>query len=716
MALRLAKTYKMKPFKKNKSRIPNLLWILLFLIPFMGYTQRADTLSEVIISANKKMEEMKSINKIDVDLKDLPVTIHSIDKKLIEQKGAIALEDAMKNVTGVRTRNTYGGFQHFHLRGMEQFVLLIDGVRDERHNISQSAPSTNLAAVEGIDVLKGPSSVLFGHSALGGIINVRRKQPTSIFKADFLASYGSYNTRTIFAGAGGAITDKLTFRTDFGVGQSAGFRGLGSNYTNGYFTLKYKPHQKHTIQLSVQANDDVYSTDTGIPVQQDGTLVNGMNPLTRYNDPQDYLKNKRIDVQLRYEYKISNNWSISNIASYFVDDINYFSTEELTFNATKDSLVRSFPFYFNHQTKPFQNQLDLNGTYKIGKLENKFVLGYSFNMLDRKTYRGTISGAGKNAIISVVNPVLNQGAMSIADTRYQARMETAHGIFAQNWFNISEKLKALIAARVDLFQGDYFTDLVDKDRNITSKGAVSKLNIINPTYRAGLVYEPIKNLSIYSSYNTYFKPTRNVAPNGDMFDPETGYQGELGLRYAYKDFISVNVAAFTLARTNILQTFPGGVFKNIGTGTSKGFEVDIQANLTPEFSIIAGYSKANTRIEKNKDDAFENPNVGKRLPFAPEHLAHSWMSYELNNSLLKGLGIGAGANYTSDNFTNAENTYKLAAYTLLDAALWYKFSKYELRFNLNNITDQFYYRDAIFANQFFPGMNRNFLLTFKAAI
>lgn len=80
------------------------------------------------------------------------------------------------------------------------------------------------------------------------------------------------------------------------------------------------------------------------------------------------------------------------------------------------------------------------------------------------------------------------------------------------------------------------------------------------------------------------------------------------------------------------------------------------------------------------------------------------------------MGVGAGVSYTSENFTDAQNKYKLPAYSLADAAAWYKFSKYELRFNINNIADQFYYRDAIFANQYFPGMNRNYMLTFKMAI
>lgn len=673
-----------------------------------------ETLDEVTITSNRKREGLQTINKIDVDLKDLPVTVHSIDRKIIDQKGAIALEDAMKNVTGVRSRNTYGGFQHFHIRGMEQFVLLVDGVRDERHNISQSAPSTNLAAVEGIDVLKGPSSVMFGHSALGGIINVRRRQPTQVFKANFQSSYGSFNTRNIMAGAGGAITDKLSFRADFGVGNSEGFRGLGYNYTNAYLSLKYKPAKNHIIQFNVQANDDFYSTDTGIPLLADGTMVQGMNPLTRYNDPQDFLKNKRTDLQLNYQYQISDKLKLTNLTSYFIDDINYFSTEELTFNATQNSLVRSFPFYFNHQTKPIQNQLELSGEYKIGSIQNKFVVGHSISVLDRKTFRGNITGPGKNTTVSVVNPVLNQGAMFIEDNRYIARMETVNGFFGQNWFNFSEKLKALVAVRVDVFNGDYFINQVDKDRNITSKGDVSKLNIVAPTYRGGLVYQPIKSVSIYSSYNTYFKPTRTVAPNGDMFDPETGYQGELGVRYDKDDKISVNITGFSLARTNILQGIPGGGFENIGTGTSNGFELEVNYNPIKDLSVRAGYSFAHTEIQENKGDIAPNPNAGNRLPFAPQHLVHSWLSYEASATKLKGLGVGLGVNYTSDNYTTNANTIKLDAYYLLDAALWYRFNKYELKFNLNNLTDQFYYRDAIFGNQVFVGPSRNFMVTFKA--
>jgi len=670
-------------------------------------------LDEVIVFAERKHNPTE-LNKMDVELKDMPVTIHSVDLKVLEQRGAIDLGDAMKNVTGVRTRNTYGGFQHFHIRGMEQFVLLIDGVRDERHNISQSAPTTNLAAVEGIDVLKGPSSVMFGHSALGGIINIRRKQPTDYFKGDFAATYGSFDTKNMSVGAGGPISKNLSFRTDLGTGQSSGFRGLGSKYTNGYFSLKYTPAKKHTLQFNIQGNDDFYSTDAGVPVLQDGTLVNGMDAKTRYNDPQDFLKNKRIDLQLKYVYKINDRFKISNIASYYIDDINYFSTEELSINASRDSLKRSFPFYFNHQTKPFQNQLEFSGDYNIGKFKNKFVIGHSLSILDRKTFRGNITGPGKNTTISITNPVLNQGAMFITDNRYQARMETVNGVFAQNWFDISKKLKALAAIRVDMFSGEYYTNQTDANRNVTVEGTKSNLNITNPTYRLGLVYKPVEPISTYASYSTYFKPTRTVAADGSMFDPEQGFQAEVGFRYEYKSLLSLNIAGFSLARTNILQSLPGGQFKNIGTGTSKGAELDINGNITNEFSIKLGYTYAFTNIANNSDNAFVNVNAGKRLSFAPNHLFNSWLVYELSNGILNGFGIGAGVNYTSENFTDPTNTYKLPAYYTLESAMWYKFNRYEIRVNGNNLTNTFYYRDAIFNNQFFMGATRNFSATFLA--
>ncbi|MCF2443390.1 TonB-dependent receptor [Dyadobacter sp. CY345] len=193
-------------YEANKENIDikrNEITLLLYKL-----NSRTNQLYEVVISSGAN-RSFTYVNKIDVAMRDMPITTARVSIKTIEQRGADDLGEAIKNTTGVRANNTYGGFQHFTIRGFSNFVLLIDGIRDERHNISTSAPNTNLANIESIEVLKGPASVLFGHSALGGIINIARKRPTANFKADFSATYGSFNTRRMRAGAGGAISDKL---------------------------------------------------------------------------------------------------------------------------------------------------------------------------------------------------------------------------------------------------------------------------------------------------------------------------------------------------------------------------------------------------------------------------------------------------------------------------------------------------------------------------
>mgnify|MGYP005663408771 FL=1 len=129
--------------------------------------------SEVTASRSRTTSASKlSVSKLDVSIRETPITAQAITAELIGQRASEDLGSAVKNITGVRPINRYGGFQTFRIRGFNNFVLLNDEVRDERHNISTSAPSSNLANIERVEVVKGPASVLFGHSALGGIINL----------------------------------------------------------------------------------------------------------------------------------------------------------------------------------------------------------------------------------------------------------------------------------------------------------------------------------------------------------------------------------------------------------------------------------------------------------------------------------------------------------------------------------------------------------------
>lgn len=671
-------------------------------------------LSEVTVTS-ARTPAFTTVNKLAVPIRDIPVTTSSVSARTIEQRGVDDLGEAMKNTTGVRANNTYGGFQHFTVRGFANFVLLVDGVRDERHNISTSAPSTNLANVERIEVLKGPASVLFGHSALGGIINIVRKRPTTEQKVDFSASYGSFNTRRMRAGVGGALSSTLRYRADFGLSATDGYRQSAVNTNNAYLALEYTPTSKDYVYLTLGANKDRYATDTGIPVLTGGVIAPGMDINTRYNDPADFLKNTNYNVQLRYSRQLGTNLRLSNQLSYYYDNIDYFSTEQLTFNARLDSLKRTSPLYFNHLTKPLQNQLELTYDLTIGGVEQKILVGYSLSVLDRKTYNANIIGPGKFAQIAVQNPVFNQGNIDYVPTQYRASDETVHGVYVQDWFGFSEKLKALAGLRFDRFSGMYYTDKVDANRTVTERGVKTPITVSSLTYRLGAVYQPIQPLSIYGSYSTYFKPSRRIAPNGEIFDPETGYQAELGSRLELANRWTTTASLYYMRKDNQVESLPGGILRRIGSAESKGFELDMQGSPLAGLDVTVGYTFT---LAKYLPFAGSDVNTvaGNTVVLAPKHMVNLWTNYEWQQAALRGLSIGLGANYMSDTYANSANTYVLPAYTVVDAALGYRIGRVGLRLNVNNLLDERYFNNVIITNQFYPGATRNYLLTLKYSL
>lgn len=676
-------------------------------------TVRPLLLSEVTVTTAHS--SISGINKIAVPIRDLPLTMTTVSARTIEQRGADDLGDALKNTTGVRANNTYGGFQHFTIRGFNNFVLLVDGIRDERHNISTSAPSTNLANIERIDVLKGPASVLFGHSALGGIINLVRKRPSKEQKADFSAAYGSFNTRRMRAGAGGPLSKNLLYRVDIGLSETDGYRQSGVNTNNAYLALEYTPSTRDNFYLALGVNHDRYDTDAGIPVLEGGKVAPAMNVDTRYNDPADFLKNTRYDFQLRYTHQFSNALQLSDQLSYSDDNIDYFSTEELTFNEALDSLTRSSPLYFNHLTKPLQNQLELTYTAQTGKIEHKVLIGYSFSSLDRKTYNGIIFGAGLHTQIAVQDPVLNQGNLDYYVTQYRATEETVHGFYAQEWIRFSDKLKALVGLRYDLFRGTYFTNKVDESRNVTGEGVKTRIPASALTYRAGLVYQPAQYWSVYGSYSTYFKPSRRVATNGETFDPEDGYQAEVGSRLEIGPSWSLNGAVYYMRKNNQVESLAGGVYKRIGSADSKGYELEFQGSPLAGLDVNAGYTFTVAKYRPFSGDEI-NKVAGKTVALAPKHMANVWINYQVQRSVLRGLSVGMGLNYMGDTYANSANTYVLPAYTVLDAALGYQTGRVGLRLNVNNLANERYFANVIITNQFYPGATRNYLLTLKYSL
>ncbi len=723
-------------------------------------------LGEVNVMGTQMKKVAQTTTKLNVPLKDVPMTVSTLDKEVINQLQVTSINDAMRYSTGVMPTVNYGGFQTFKLRGLGRPVIMVDGAVDYRMVFSNSAPMTSLTAVERIEYLKGPASVTHGHSADGGVINIVRKQPTEDFTANFSTYYGSWNNKGATVGAGGKLSEKVNYRFDAGLGDTDGWRDYAEKYANVYGALDFNFDEKNKLEARFGANKDFYATETGFPVfgttifdknnkeiYHKGDFVKGFNIEQRYNDPMDYLKHKNVNGGLNFIHSFSDVSKLTFRGSYTYDYIDYFSTESLSFptaDAAKfnhyfmadgkkkyidlDNITRSYPFRFAHETKTLQNSLDYSTVLNTGNIKHNLLAGYTLLSIDRTTFRTStkndITGAGKYATISVVNPVLNQGNLSEKFSSARIYNEFVNSLYVQDLMEFSDKLKGLVALRLDHYDMDYQSATIQKGKEFSSK--TNKINQKQTplTYRFGLVYEPVEEFSVYASFSNFFRPNRRAYGsnaiyldekgnvfNPTFFDPEKGYQAEIGFRYAINERFNMNGSLYYISKENIVEYVdqtPAGnpVYAQVGQAESKGFEIDFNYQPVAGLNLTAGYTLSNAKYTDFSIAKYTAKKDGNYLRRNPKNQFFLWSFYEVQEGSLKNLNLGLGVNYTDKMYTSASNAYNLPSYWLTEATVGYKLNdNVYFKFKVNNIFNKEYFSNSVMSNQFIPGQERNFLFT-----
>lgn len=764
------------------------LFLLCFLIITSNLFSQQKSITDTIIplkGVDVTIQKREcEVLKIKLPLKYLPISVSSTSQKEFEKLGIDNANDALKNMTGVKPVMTYGGFQTFYMRGFGSPVLMLDGQRDERMNYSSSAPIPDLTSIESIELLKGPASVLYGHSAVGGILNIVRKSPNEVANYNASASYGSWNSKRATFGAGGAIAKNLSLRTDIGISDREGWRNNNDKRFSAYAALIFKTADKNNIELRTGFVNDFYGTEAGIPTvnydvyRNDGSLAVAKNSVPsfisreqRFNDPSDFLKNKNYNVSLKYNHYFSEKFSINNTCSYTFDDINYFSTEKLTYITSSDAiydtyyeidgskkyicldtLQRTYPLKFSHITSTMQNHLEATWKIETGKIKHNILGGWSLLYLNRTSYTGynlgsDVYGPGYLAKVSTVNPVLNQGAIISSFSKANPMRDLTNGIYLQDLAEINDKFKILLAGRLDFFRyrkasGTVYT--INGNRDYYQSGIDwSKSNSASFTYRAGVVYLPVDKISLYGSFSSFFKPYRDVynqnyiyvnnkgevfspEENGELFKPESGYQAEIGLHcniikrmvinssafYIHKENIRENVATVTVEENG--QQISKKVYAQIGVVNSKGFDFEIKGNPFPKLSLNAGF----TFTDAEYGDFKSNPYVdgdnrkGNLQVYTPKYMAFASLFYNITKGTLKNLMFGASCNYSDKSFTNAANTIWLPEYFVADCSVSYTLkNNIRISYFLKNIADKTYYEWALSNSQFIPSQGRNSMVS-----
>lgn len=656
-----------------------VLFCIVFLTILPNLFAQKSTLSDSIFSIQEvevlgtKVKKV-DVGKLNVPLQYLPISVSTLSGKDLNIRGINKIEDATRFLPNVRTRTTYGSYQQIEVRGFDYTPIMIDGVRDERTSIGNSAPIGDLSSVESIELLKGPASVLYGHSTVGGIVNITRKAPTENNFVNTLFSYGSWDNKQAMLDMGGHFVGPFNYRAVINWSDAEGYRYTNNKRLSGYFALATHLGKNQELDIRGGINRDWYGTEIGLPrlmandiYNTDGTkylskgdILPNLNRRWRYNNESDFLKNHSSNVSVKYKNKISESLTIENRLAYNYDNIDYFSTEELSYlesdqpiykyyymkdNAKKyislDTVQLTYPLRFAYTVHTINEQIEASGKIQFDNgMKYNYLAGYNFVYFYRNTYRGYGGGYTLSELIEGPGlyskvPVYNPHSMGYMESFFSAGTATrnyTNSVYLQNLLEVSDKLKVMLSGRFDNFYFKTATAKINRsqERKYDELSDYDKTSTSALTYRLGAVYLPLKDLSVYGSFANFFMPYRDVVntettiyinSKGERYYPKSGeeafkaqkgYQAELGMRYAFNHLLQVTGSTFYIRKNNEKKTLNSSytesniqksVVAQVGTSESKGFELELTVTPLSNARFSLGYGYTDAKIRKLGFDA-----------------------------------------------------------------------------------------------------------------
>ena len=274
-------------------------------------------------------------------------------------------------------------------------------------------------------------------------------------------------------------------------------------------------------------------------------------------------------------------------------------------------------------------------------------------------------------------------------------------VYVQDEVTVSESIKMVLGARYDEFD----ISVVD----VANAGEVRSRTDSEISPRAGLIYKPQENVSIYASYSESFLPRSgeqfaNINGDKNQLDPDTYSNTELGLKWDISGRLNVSAAIFEIESSSppVADSDPSTL--DVIDSTIEGFEAQVNGQLTDAWGVAVGYSYL------DGEQVDRSGATGLRLRELPENMFSVWSTYQVTPRI----GLGLGLTYQDDSFINQSNTAKLPSYTRIDAAVYFDVSEtLSVQLNIDNVADELYFPNAHSTHQATVGESINARLSMQ---
>lgn len=700
------------------------------------------------ITAHGRIQSLKDTaaigGRLGLTVQHNPATINVIQRSVMEQRGYAHAEEAADSAPGVSSGGSPGSPAQMMMRGFSgnQVLILRDGIYyGPTTMVNRPLNSFNL---ESVQVLKGPSSVLYGQGAVGGTVDMRTRDPAFDGPhANALVSYGSFNTWNAGVGGSVPITNTLAIRSDFSRTSSDGYVAGADPHSNDFTTtLLWHPSKKFTARLSVDYLTDRLSTYYGtplVPLSQVHDRVGGLlssskglgvsrSSLWRYYNTKDAKAgsvNVTPTLHLTWQptvntafhnktYVVYANRTWNNAESY-----SYISTPgqtDASGNAIAPGRVGRDRFYVYMNQHQVGDTVDGQFDFHLFGMKHRLVVGGDAYYVRLIRNRG-FPDANYADSVSLASPERTQTGSFAGEYPYTKSPTTMvdAGIFMEDVLTIRDNFRVVGGFRYDWLK----LDRQNYRQNGTFNAGTSFKGTYHPAnFRIGPVYDLTDNISLYGVYTTAEDPPGSnifLVNKGQFSQLSRSRQGEIGAKGSFwKGHLTSTLSLYDIRRTRVLVATGVDTVATAGVQKSRGVEWQGDLALGKHWSLSGNVAYTWSRYGSFHPSASVNAS-GNQVPNVPAVTANLWGVWSRIADLP--VDLGAGMRYVSARQGDYANTLSLKDYALVNLfAAWHAYRGVTVYGRIDNVGNKHFiqWADTSYPSEVMLGAPRSFSISLQA--
>ncbi len=670
---------------KHQMKLSSLYIALLATITTNTYANSTD-LEHIEVKGSffndYKVDNANGAMRTSTSLLDTAQSVTVISDIIINEQLATTLGEVLSNDASLTAGSKQRNREVFNLRGFElssSTGYLRDG---HQHWSHYQQPIEILQQVE---VIKGPSSILYGQSGPGGLINMVTKKPTAQTLFNASADVDQHGSTRFMLDASGALTDAEDLRArGILVKQDVDYWREYQNGENrerdrflGAFIVDYDISDNALVRVHYDRTDDEAGLDTGAWIDDNANVIGDDKTIRDMSWAFTDITVENVGID--FKVFLNDNWQVK---------LGY---NEQTFERQRFESAPRKPGNFvegdSYESRPYDRFddwqfktafIDFIGEFETAGVHHQLLIGA--NSLDYYYGQRRTSADSFNFIAGQAEPSRPTVSYKTDDTISETEYDY-YGIYVQDLITFSPQWQLSLGGRYD--------KQTREDAN--NESFVPKV---------GVLYHPNASATIYASYSEGFEPqgsdtlvNEDDINNGMKLDAVTSEQKEIGVKWQlFDDRLMLSGALFDISKNGTLVTetldIPVGDLisetNQIGEQRHKGIELTAQGAATDRLFVMASTMYLDANYERDED------LEGKRPTDAPKWSASLWTRYELNDAI----AFNAGAFYEGERFADSGNTITKDAYTRVDVGATYKLkvskTDVNLRLNIENLFDEDY--------------------------